>query len=276
MSTVEKESFAQRYDSYRTMTERWLAGRMADRSDGADGLRRAMAYSLLAGGKRVRPVLCLEFARLCGTEPEHALAAACALEMLHTYSLIHDDLPCMDDSDTRRGRPSSHKRFGQTAAVLAGDCLQAEAFAAICDAAVGEAERFRCCRILSRAAGTEGICGGQYLDLGEGPASEEGLMATDLRKTAALMAAACAMGAAAAGAEDGKVEAAWAFGQALGMAFQCRDDVLDGDGFAALLGPERCQRMTEEYTRQALERLDGFEDTGFLRALTEKLCGRSA
>ena len=264
-----------RYRQYRDMIEAWLAGRLAPAGDGADGLRQVMAYSLLAGGKRVRPVLCLEFARVCGLEPERALPAACALEMLHTYSLIHDDLPCMDDDDMRRGRPTSHKKFGETAAVLAGDCLQAEAFAAVCDAPIGEAERSRCCGVLSRAAGAEGICGGQYMDLGAGPDSAEGLTETDLRKTAALMAAACAMGAAAAGAGQDTVGRAYAFGQDLGMAFQCRDDVLDGDGFAALLRAERCQAMAERYTNAALERLDGFEDTDFLRTLTGYLCGRT-
>ena len=261
MSDMDDE----RYENYRAMVEFWLSGRFAGAGDGADGLREAMRYSLLAGGKRVRPVLCLEFARICGLDPEEALPAACALD---------DDLPCMDDDDQRRGQPTSHKRFGETTAVLAGDCLQAEAFAAICDAPVGEAERARCCGILARAAGVTGICGGQFLDLGEGPASAEGLTATDERKTAALMAAACAMGAAAAGAEQQTVDKAWGFGQALGMAFQCRDDLLDGDGFCALLGAEACQALTEKYTRRALGLLESFRDTAFLRDLTEKLAGR--
>ena len=266
----------ERYEQYRAMIEDWLAGYFAKTGDGADGLREAMAYSVLAGGKRVRPVLCLEFARVCGGDPEKALPAACGVELLHTYSLIHDDLPCMDDDDTRRGMPTSHKKFGETTAVLAGDCLQAEAFASICAADIGEGSRFRCCRILSKAAGIQGICGGQFLDLGDGPNTTEGLIATDLGKTAALMAAACAMGAAAAGADEDVIAAAHAFGVALGMAFQCRDDLLDGDGFCALLGEERCQAMTEDYTRQAMGLLDAFEDTDFLRDLTARLCGRKS
>ncbi len=264
----------ERYENYRAMVETWLAGRFVPAGDGSDGLREAMVYTLKAGGKRVRPVLCLEFARVCGLEPEDALPVACAVELLHTYSLIHDDLPCMDDDDQRRGRPSNHIKFGESTAVLAGDCLQAEAFAAICDAPVPEADRFRCCRILSAAAGVGGICGGQFMDLGEGPATAESLTATDAAKTAALIAAACAMGAAAAGAGERTVAAARDFGAALGMAFQCRDDLLDGDGFCALLGPERCRAMTEEYTRDAYRLLDAFDDTVFLRALTEKLAGR--
>ena len=266
----------ERYEQYRAIVETYLAGYFQPRGDGADGLREAMAYSVLAGGKRVRPVLCLEFARLCGGAPEKVLPAACGIELLHTYSLIHDDLPCMDDDDERRGRPTSHKKFGETTAVLAGDCLQAEAFSAICSAPIGEAEKFRCCAILSRAAGADGICGGQYLDLGEGPSSYEGLIATDMAKTAALIAAACAIGAAAAGAEEDVIKAAHRYGVALGMAFQCRDDLLDGDGFCALVGPEKCQALTEEYTQSALELLNAFEDTDFLRELTDKLAGRKA
>ena len=267
--------YTARYDQYRSMIDAALGAYFTPtKGDGADGLRQAMGYSVLAGGKRVRPVLCLEFARLCGGDVSTCLSVACGVEMLHTYSLIHDDLPCMDDDDTRRGRPTSHKVFGETTAVLAGDCLQAEAFQAICAAPVGEAERFRCCAILSRAAGITGICGGQYMDLNGGSETAEGLSATDMGKTASLMGAACAMGAAAAGADEATVAAAEGFGMALGMAFQCRDDMLDQDGFYALLGPEKCQALTEMYTQKALELLDGFEDTDFLRELTQQLSGR--
>ncbi len=266
----------ERFEQYRAMVEYWLAGRFTPAEDGADGLREAMIYSLIPGGKRVRPVLCLEFARICGGEPEDVVPVACGLELLHSYSLIHDDLPCMDDDDERRGKPSSHVKFGAGTAVLAGDCLQAEAFAAVCDAPISESARFRCCRILSGAAGIGGICGGQYMDLDDTDITAEGLTATDLCKTAALIAAACAMGAAAVGAAEETVAAARDFGAALGMAFQCRDDLLDGDGFCALLGPEKCQQMTESYTQDAYALLDKFEDTEFLRTLTEKLAGRES
>ena len=264
----------ERYEQYRSMVEVWLADRFVPAGDGADGLREAMRYTLEAGGKRVRPILCLEFARICGLEPENALPAACGVELLHTYSLIHDDLPCMDDDAERRGRPSNHIRFGESTAVLAGDCLQAEAFAAVCDAPVAEADRSRCCRILSAAAGAGGICGGQFMDLGDFSHTPEGLTATDTAKTAALIAAACAMGAAAAGAPEQTVAAARDFGAALGMAFQCRDDLLDGDGFCAMLGPETCREMTDRYTADAYRLLDAFDDTEFLRRLTEMLAGR--
>ncbi len=266
----------ERYERYQSMVESWLAGRFVPVGDGADGLREAMRYTLEAGGKRVRPILCLEFARICGLEPEDALPVACAVELLHSYSLIHDDLPCMDDDDMRRGRPSNHIKFGESTAVLAGDCLQAEAFAAVCAAPIPEADRSRCCRILSAAAGVAGICGGQFMDLGDFSHTSEGLTATDRAKTAALIAAACAMGAAAAGAPEQTVSAARDFGGALGMAFQCRDDLLDGDGFCAMLGPEKCQEMTEGYTADAYRLLDAFGDTGFLRELTEMLAGRES
>ncbi len=264
----------ERYDQYHAMVEYWLAGRFVPNQDGADGLRQAMIYTLVPGGKRVRPVLCLEFARICGAEPDDVLPVACAVELLHTYSLIHDDLPCMDNDDERRGKPSNHIKFGEATALLAGDCLQAEAFAAICDAPIAGEDRARCCRILSAAAGIGGICAGQYMDLTNVVDSQESQTATELNKTAALIAASCAMGAAAAGANEDTVAAARDFGAALGMAFQCRDDLLDGDGFCALLGPEKCQEMTDGYTEDAFRLLNTFDDTEFLQVLTRALAGR--
>lgn len=262
------------YENYKYMVEAALSRWFAPAGDAADGLREAMRYSLMAGGKRIRPVLCLAFARVCGGEPERALPAACGIEMLHTYSLIHDDLPCMDDDDERRGRPTSHKVFGETTAVLAGDCLQAEAFSAVCAADIAPDAVAKCCAILSRAAGVSGICGGQFMDLGEGEKTPDSLSATDLLKTASLMGASCAMGAAAAGADKHLIDAAEAFGLALGMAFQCRDDLLDGDGFCALLGTEKCAALTRMYTDEALRLLEPFGNDPFLRELTEELCGR--
>ena len=265
----------EQYNRYKTMIERGLESWFEMQGDGADGLREAMSYSLLAGGKRVRPVLTLAFCEICGGDVFAALPVACGVEMLHTYSLIHDDLPCMDNDDERRGMPTSHKKFGETTAVLAGDCLQGEAFSALCAADIGEGERFRCCRILGRAAGLLGICGGQYLDLSDVPADADILRRTHERKTASLIGASCALGAAAAGAEDRVIAAAEDFGIALGMAFQCRDDILDGDGFCALLGEEKCQQLTDRYTNRALELLEKFEDGEFLQKLTLSLAGRT-
>ena len=260
-----------RMEEYRALVDAYLASVFPEEGR----LYEAMRYSLLAGGKRIRPILTLEFCRVCGGDVQAALPVAGAVEMLHCYSLIHDDLPCMDDDDERRGLPANHIKFGETTAVLAGDCLQAEAFASICRAKIGEAERFRCCSLLAQAAGAEGICGGQMLDLSQ-PRTEDELLEVDLRKTAALIVCACAMGAAAAGAGGEKLWAAAEFGRSLGMAFQLRDDLLDGDGFCALVGEAECRRMTEAYTQAALKALDSFEDTGFLRALTLALAGREA
>ena len=152
----------------------------------------------------------------------------------------------------------------------------AEAFALICASRIGTAETGRCCGILARAAGLAGICGGQFMDLAGDNDSAESLSETELRKTAALMGAACAMGAAAAGADEKTVDAADAFGMALGMAFQCRDDLLDGDGFCALLGREQCDALAKMYTEEALRLLRTFSDTAFLEELTRSLGDRNA
>ena len=250
-----------------------IEARLAECFPGGDRLREAMRYALLSGGKRIRPILTMEFGRLCGAAPETVLDVACGVEMLHCYSLVHDDLPCMDNDDTRRGKPACHIAFGETVATLAGDCLQAEAFASVCRAPIGGEEKARCCALLAEAAGASGICGGQLLDLA-GPSGEEELLRTDLGKTAALIAAACAMGAAAAGAGGDRIAAAGRYGTQLGMAFQLRDDALDGDGFAALLGGEECARRTATYTQAALQELEAFADADFLRGLTEELAGR--
>ena len=258
-----------RAEEYRARIE----ARLAEAFPGDDRLREAMRYALLSGGKRIRPVLTMELGRLCGAAPEAVLDVACGVEMLHCYSLIHDDLPCMDNDDTRRGKPACHIAFGETVATLAGDCLQAEAFASVCRAPISGTEKARCCALLAEAAGASGICGGQLLDL-SGATGEEALLRTDEGKTAALIAAACAMGAAAAGAGEAQISAAKRYGEQLGMAFQLRDDALDGDGLAALLGVEECARRVAAYTEAALEALEAFDDTAFLRAFTMKLADR--
>ncbi len=203
------------------------------------GLAEAMRYSLLAGGKRLRPILALEFCRVCGGEPEKALDAACGLEMLHTYSLIHDDLPCMDNDDLRRGKPTNHKVFGEWQALLAGDALQAEAFRAILSCpGLTDRARAGAAAILAEAAGISGICGGQYLDLaGEGRIlTEAEIREMDERKTGALFRAACQLGCCAASAPEEKLAAAGAYGKALGLSFQLRDDLLDLDSTEEELG----------------------------------------
>ncbi|MBQ7895335.1 MAG: polyprenyl synthetase family protein, partial [Oscillospiraceae bacterium] len=193
------------------------------------GLADAMRYSLLAGGKRIRPILVLEFCRICGGNIEEAIPVACAIEMLHTYSLIHDDLPCMDNDELRRGMPTNHMVYGECTATLAGDTLQAEAFGTILRSELSVERRAACACILADSVGLDGMCGGQYLDMSwEGrKLSEQELTDINSRKTGALLVAACQMGVAAAGGSELMLASAGHYGAALGMAFQIRDDMLD-------------------------------------------------
>lgn len=287
-------TYDERYKSYLAIIEPALKKYFgARRGFEFDGLLDAMDYSLTAGGKRIRPVLVLEFARLNGLEPEKALPAACAVEMLHTYSLIHDDLPCMDNDDLRRGKPTNHKVFGESTAVLAGDALQAEAFGAILRSALPVEARARCAEILAGAAGVDGICGGQFMDmLAEHPEDEDWLSDLQGRKTGSLLSAACAMGAAAAGADEDKTELAFCYGAALGAAFQIRDDMLDvlsteaelgkpigsdaKEGkltFMSLYSEKMCAQMVERLTQQAVE-LASELGSDFLAELALRLSDR--
>ena len=259
-------------------------------------LLEAMRYSLLAGGKRIRPVLLLAFCRMSGGRAEDALGAACGIEMLHTYSLIHDDLPCMDDDDLRRGRPTCHRVFGETNAVLAGDALQAAAFACVLSGD-GPGDRLSAmARTLAEAAGALGMCGGQYLDTSPvfATKSTEDLYRIHTLKTGALLRAACVMGVQCAGGSQDRIEAASDYASHLGIAFQIRDDMLDvistteelgkpvgsdaGEGkatYASLLGIEECGRLVKEHTEKAVRALDGaFEDPSFALWLARELAQR--
>ena len=261
------------------------------------GLAQSMRYSLLAGGKRIRPMLVLEFCRISGGDVEKAMPVACAIEMLHTYSLIHDDLPCMDNDVLRRGRPTNHVVYGECTAVLAGDTLQAEAFGTILRSGLPAERRARCAEILAGAAGIDGMCGGQYLDMSwEGRSlTEEELTDINARKTGALLVAACQMGVAAAGGTEKMIEAAGSFGAALGMAFQIRDDMLDvlstdeelgkpvgsdardsKNTYMVLMGKEGCEKTIDRLTAAAKDVLkEAFEDTAFLCSLADSLASRN-
>ena len=194
----------------------------------------AMRYSLLAGGKRIRPVLTLEFCRICGGDWQSAVPFACALEMVHTYSLIHDDLPCMDNDDYRRGRLTNHKVFGEALAVLAGDGLLTAAFETAANAPADPAVIVRAIRILSEQAGELGMVGGQVLDMQaeEQELTEQGIYDIQRRKTGALIQAACQIGVVAANGTAQQLESAKTYAQNLGLAFQIRDDMLDVLGAA--------------------------------------------
>ena len=199
---MEKQAFDTRYEEYRTKIEEYLGSLFTGAAPWAD-LYEAMRYSLLSGGKRIRPVLTMEFARLAGMEWEKALPVGCALELVHTYSLIHDDLPCMDDDDLRRGKPTNHKVYGETLAVLAGDALQMEAMRLILTAPdLGAAQRADCALILAQAAGADGMVAGQVLDTLHTVRTETELGQVHALKTGAMIAGACMLGVAAAGGSD--------------------------------------------------------------------------
>jgi geranylgeranyl diphosphate synthase type II len=202
-------------------------------------LAEAMRYSVMAGGKRLRPVLCLMAAEACGGARPAAVPAACALELVHTYSLIHDDLPAMDDDDLRRGRPTCHKAFDEATAVLAGDGLLTLAFELIVRHVEPAVAAVGCARVLAEAAGPEGMVGGQMADLqaeGKSDGTAEALEAIHRRKTGALLRAALRMGAITAGAALTTLDALDRYGRAVGLAFQIIDDLLDVQGDEAKVG----------------------------------------
>ena len=253
----------------------------------------AMNYSVMAGGKRIRPLLMRETYRMFGGAGREVEPFMAAIEMIHAYSLIHDDLPCMDDDDLRRGKPTNHKVYGECTAVLAGDALQAEAFGTILRSELPAERRARCAEHLANAAGVDGICGGQFMDMLEDPPADEAWIA-DLqgRKTGSLLSAACAMGVAAAGAGEEKTELALRYGAALGAAFQIRDDMLDvlsteaelgkpigsdaEEGkvtFMSLYGEEKCASMVARLTGLAVE-LAGELGSDFLAELASRLSDR--
>ena len=202
-------------------------------------IHRAMRYSVFAGGKRVRPILCIEAFRIFSGEVAAVLPVACALEFIHTYSLIHDDLPALDNDDLRRGRPTCHKKFGEAMAILAGDALLTLAFEALAGAPAPPAERVTLIQEIASAAGTrEGMVGGQVADLeAEGKEVTPGMLEYIHRsKTAALIRASILSGAIAGGASRGDQDRLRAFGGLIGWAFQVTDDILDVEESSAVLG----------------------------------------
>ncbi len=260
-------------------------------------LFEAVGYSLSAGGKRIRPKIMLEFAYMCGIEPLRALNFACALEMIHTYSLIHDDLPCMDNDDMRRGRPSCHIAFGESTALLAGDALLTDAFLTALSTENIPSERVvKAAALLSECAGSNGMIGGQVIDLKyEGRETPLEVVKELYRlKTGALLKAAAVIGCILSGADAEKVKAADVFAENLGLAFQIRDDILDiigdekelgkptgSDGraekstYVAHVGLDEAQRDVENYTAAAISALDVFGDKAEeLKAFALSLVGR--
>ena len=259
-------------------------------------LYESITYSLLAGGKRLRPMLAFEFCRICGRDWKQAAPFAAAVEMIHTYSLIHDDLPCMDNDDYRRGRLTNHKVYGEAMAVLAGDALLTDAFAMAARAELPQPEQTaRAIAVLAECAGSNGMVGGQVLDImsEERELTEQEVLDIQSRKTGCLIHAACALGAIAGGASQQQYEAACRFAAGLGLAFQIRDDMLDVIGtqeelgkatgvdtqkntFVRLYGLGKCEELVQKYTDYALDALSAFEDTDQLRQLAVELIQRRA
>ncbi len=270
------------------------------KDSGQAAIFEAARYSVTAGGKRLRPALTLEFCRLCGGELRSALPFACALEMIHTYSLIHDDLPCMDNDDLRRGKPTNHKVYGEAMAVLAGDGLLNLAFETASDpmllAMVSPQTQLHAIRTLSRASGMEGMIGGQVLDIQaeQRPISLDELKTLQSLKTGALICAAAALGCIIGGADEAQFAAGQEYARCLGLAFQIQDDILDIEGdeavlgkpigsdaenqkstYPSLLGITECRRLVRELSQQAVDALDGvFTDSGMLVPLAWSLAER--
>ena len=235
--------FGETVTSWRASIEDRLRSSVAARPDCPERLQEATAYSLLAEGKRLRPLLVLMACDACGGEIEDALPAAAAIEMVHTYSLIHDDLPAMDDDDLRRGRPTCHIQFDEATAVLAGDALLTLAFETIA-AQVRPAEiAAACCADLAAAAGRDGMVGGQMADLdvsavARQPSPVSKLESIHRRKTGRLLACAVTMGGRIAGANPQTLRCLQAYGESIGLAFQIADDLLDVVGDAATMGKQ--------------------------------------
>ncbi len=265
-------------------------------SDGLSVMLDAMAYSLGNGGKRIRPMLALEFCRVCGGDYKAAMPLAIGLEMVHTYSLIHDDLPCMDNDDMRRGKPSSHKVFGEANALLAGDALLTLAFETVLSADISADKKANAALELAKAAGASGMIGGQVMDLAneEKAASLDEIKTTERLKTGALIKAAAAMGCIAAGATHEQINAAQTYCENIGLAFQIVDDILDVTSdeetlgkpigsdsengkstFVSLLGLEDSAQYARELTARAKAALDIFGGEGeFLSELADRLSER--
>ncbi len=259
----------------------------------------AARYSLLNGGKRIRPVIMMEFCRLCGGDPKDALDFAVALEMIHTYSLIHDDLPSMDNDDMRRGKPSCHKAFGEDIALLSGDALLTEAFFICANANVSPDKTLKTISYLSSNAGVHGMIGGQVLDLSFEESTPDAAALQDMymRKTAALLIAAASIGCIAAGKDDeATLKSAAKYGYNLGLAFQIIDDILDVTAnekdlgkpvgsdqknnkttFVTIFGLDKAFALAAQLSNAALDALDEIGgDTEALYEITNYLLDRNS
>lgn len=286
-------------DEYVNIINAYLDGAVGECDFGEDIVHQAMKYSLGIGGKRIRPVLVLEFCRICGGDIKKALPFAAAIEMIHTYSLIHDDLPCMDDDDMRRGMPSCHKKFGEEYALLAGDGLLTRAFGVIVESDIAKETpevAIRAITELSALAGANGMIGGQVVDLRneDKPCCLDVLRTMDSLKTGALIKCAALLGVLAANGTKEELVSAISFSENLGHAFQIVDDILDVIGdekelgkpigsdadsnkstYVSILGIDKSKEYAGELTKKAIASLDIFKDDAeFLRNLALSLISR--
>lgn len=286
------------FDNYKNRINSVLADFTKDKPELQGLVAEAMEYSLSAGGKRVRPILVLEFCRMCGGDTELIYDIACTIEMIHTFSLIHDDLPCMDNDDFRRGKPSCHKKFSEATALLAGDALNTLPFEVISKKALRGEISFEAAvkliEILSSAVGVNGMIGGQVIDMEaeKREISLDELNTLQSLKTGALIKAACKMGCIAANRED-MCQYAEEYAEALGRAFQIVDDILDVTGtfeelgkpigsdgqrkkstYVTLMGIEKSESEAKALTKKAISALESFDDNGFIKEFTEELLVR--
>lgn len=290
--------FKSRLAEDRLAVETRLAAILPDEGEAPASLHGAMRYATLGGGKRFRAVLCLAAHRLCGgAYPLGALDAACAIECLHAYTLIHDDLPAIDNDDLRRGRPACHKQFGEAVAVLAGDGLQALAFDALARAPAPAGHIVEAVRILSRAAGSRYLVGGQVADIeGEGKEpTEERVQFIHTRKTAELIAASLSIGAAISGAPDSTRAEMHEIGRGAGLAFQIVDDILDVTGstgrvgkalrkdakkgkitYPAHFGLQASRETARRLIAEATQRIRDRGDDGYIQLLFAMIAERSS
>ena len=288
-------NFEDRSRAYRDFIENYLKDIYSKfEKEPQQPLFEAMQYSLLAGGKRLRPIFALDFCRMCGRDWKNAAAFAAAIEMIHTYSLIHDDLPCMDNDDFRRGRPTNHKVFGEGMAVLAGDALLTDAFMVAASTKLPHSEDMGIAiGLMAEGAGSLGMVGGQVLDImsEQRELTEQEVLNIQSRKTGCLIKIACCLGVIAGGGTKEQLEAASKFAAYLGLAFQIRDDMLDvigtqeemGKGvrtdaakntFVRLYGLEKCEMLVQQYTQNAIEQLRVFENTDYMITLAKSLTDR--
>lgn len=285
-------NFREAYENHRDRVENYLQ-KYCERQKHNGNLQEAMGYSLLSGGKRLRPVLTLEVCRMLGGDVNAALPLAAAVEMVHTYSLIHDDLPAMDDDDLRRGKATCHKAFDDATAILAGDGLLTSAFGQIVTAKLPADTLVQAVEALSFGAGEQGMVAGQALEFAT--ASQDPITVTQLEevqslKTGALLVTACELGAIAAGASREDREKVKQYGAALGRGFQIRDDILDAVGeetrlgkpvgsdekmgkptFYTVLGEEKAQKEVQRWTGEGVAALEGLNEPEFLKELIQWL-----